>query len=333
MNKQLKRIVSTTPKNVLDIRFWPTDICNFNCEYCFPGSVLNINKFPNNVNTVIKNFRILLDEYVTSHKKDFFRINIAGGGEPSLWPHLAFFCREIKKYHNVELKLTTNGSRKKEWFEKNTQDIDKFTMSCHYKEVDIDRFIENCDFLWSQEKQLGALMLMDAQNWKQCENLLNQMYQSRYSWPIQAKEVVNAEGLDWDCYTQEQKDFFKNSLKRVPDSKWILENINEIQYYQSIAMFEDDDAIPASPNFYISQTGNNFKGWNCAIALENLVINHSGQVTGSCQEDVFKGVNLNLFSEDFESDFKKSQMQLKVIKCTLDCCSCQPDTHVTKWKS
>lgn len=330
--KELTRIISTTPNNVLDIRFWPTDICNFNCDYCFPGSVLNINKFPKNIKTVIKNFRLLLDEYEKSHGKDFFRINIAGGGEPALWPYLAEFCAEIKKYHSVQLKLTTNGSRKTKWFEENTKDIDKFTMSCHYKEVDIDLFIKNCDFLWKRGSHVGALMLMDAKNWDRCIELLECMYTSVHSWPIQAKEVVDAPGLDFDSYTDEQKKFFKNSLKRLPDSDWILDNINELSYYQSIALYNNNDAEPCGPNHYISTGSNFFKGWKCSVAIENLVIAHDGKISGSCQEEIFKDANLNLFSENFEELFNRSKLDLAEIICPRNCCSCQPDTHISKRK-
>ena len=60
MKKIPIKIISTQEPDVLHVRFIPTDICNFNCSYCFPGSG-NVNKFryPKNIDTVIKNFRIL----------------------------------------------------------------------------------------------------------------------------------------------------------------------------------------------------------------------------------------------------------------------------------
>jgi len=329
---ELTQIVSTTPKNTLDIRFWPTDICNFNCEYCFPGSVLNINKFPKDAKLVVKNFRILLDEYQNSHGKTFFRINIAGGGEPALWPHLDYFCKEIKKHHNVQIKLTTNGSRKLEWFKEHTKNIDRFTMSCHYKEVPIDRFIKNCDYLWERGNQVSALVLMDAAHWQECIDCLEKLYASRYSWPIQAKEVVDAPGLDIDSYSQEQLNFLKQPLKRIPDGEWILENLDDLQIYESIAVYGNNDIKPVTPNYYISERENYFKGWKCSVPLENLVIAHDGKITGSCQEQIFKDANLSLFEDDFEDKFDRSKLDLQPIICPRNCCSCQPDTHVSKEK-
>lgn len=327
----LQKIVTTQDPKTLNIRFWPTDICNFNCEYCFPGSVLNKFKYPKNVDTVIRNFRLLFDEYIEKHNKENFYLNIVGGGEPSLWPHLDYFCENIKKDHDVFIKMTTNGSRTLRWFEQNTKHIDKFTMSCHYKDVNIDNFIKNCDWIYEQGKEPGTLMLMDAKNWDKCKEYLDKMLSdSKYQWTIQAKEVVDAPGLDISSYTEEQLEFFKQPLKRIPESKWILDNLNDLNIYESIALYENDHAIPAMSNHFIGRQENYFKGWRCNVAIENLVITHDGKITGSCQEEIFKDVNLNLFSEDFEEKFNRSKLDLKPIICPRNCCSCQPDTHITK---
>ena len=91
--KELIKIITTQEPNLLDIRFWPTDICNYNCAYCFPGSVTNKLRYPKNIDTVIKNFRILFNSYIQKHNKTKFKINIVGGGEPTLWPYFAQFCK------------------------------------------------------------------------------------------------------------------------------------------------------------------------------------------------------------------------------------------------
>jgi hypothetical protein len=80
------------------------------------------------------------------------------------------------------------------------------------------------------------------------------------------------------------------------------------------------------------EQANYFKGWKCNVAIENLVITHDGRVTGSCQEQVFADANISMFAEDFILRFNKAQMDLKTIICPRTSCSCQPDTHITKWK-
>lgn len=331
--KKLIKIITTQESDLLDIRFWPTDICNFTCNYCFPGSVTNKLRYPKNVDTVIKNFRILFDTYVKNHNKKKFKINIVGGGEPSLWPHLKYFTEEIKKQHEVYIKLTTNGSRSLRWFQENTDFIDKFTMSCHHKDVDLDSFIENCDWIYEIGKEPGVLMLMDFMHWDKCVSYIDKMLCSKHPWSIQAKEVVSSPNHDITNYTEDQLNYLKQPLKRLPTSDRLLKNLSDFRIYESIALYDDDSAIPATPNKYIFDNVNNFKGWSCKVAIENLVITHDGSISGSCQDQIFKDANINLFSEDFEEKFKKSALDLEIIKCRFEKCACQPDTHITKWRS
>lgn len=330
---RLKKIITTQDPNVLDIRFWPTDICNFNCEYCFPGSVLNKLRYPKNIDTVIKNFRLLFDSYIENHNKNKFKINIVGGGEPTLWPHFAKFCDEIKKFHNVHIQLTTNGSRTVRWFEQNTQNVDEVVLSFHHKDADLDNFILVGDHLFGRGTDVTALVLMDVTAWDKCITAIEKMKNSKHKWIIQAKEVVDAPGYDIDSYNKEQLNYLQQPLKRIPHSEWLIANIHRFRIHESIALYDNNQAIPANPNKYIMEKTNYFKGWKCNVAVENLVITHDGSVTGSCQEEIFKNTNINIFSETFEQDFNKTKFDLDTIVCPRDCCSCQPDTHITKWLS
>lgn len=329
---QPNKIISTQDPELLDIRFWPTDICNFNCAYCFPGSVLNKLRYPKNIKTVIKNFRILFDSYIENHNKKKFKINVVGGGEPTLWPHLAEFCEEIKKEHQVHIQLTSNGSRTLRWWEENTNHVDEVVLSCHQAEIDIDNFIAVADYLFERKTDITALMLMDATAWNRCIDLIEKMKSSKYRWIIQAKEVVDAPGYDILSYSEEQLEYLKQPIKRAPDSDWIISNLHRFRIHESIALYDNGSAIPATPNYYIIKQINDFKDWKCNVALENLVITHDGSVKGSCQEEVFKNSQINLFSEKFEEQFKSEAMSLKTISCPFSRCQCQPDTHITKWK-
>ena len=331
--KQPHRIITTQDLELLDIRFWPTDICNFSCDYCFPGSVLNKLRYPKNIDTVVKNFRILFDNYIQNHNKKKFKVNIVGGGEPTLWPYFSQFCQEIKQSHEVHIQLTTNGSRTVRWFEENTLDVDDVVLSCHQKDVDIDNFVAVADYLFERGTDVSALMLMSANVWDRCIFLIEKMLTSKHPWIIQAKEVVDAPGLDILSYDQSQLDYLKQSIKRVPSSDWIINNLHRFRIHESIALYENEAAVPAPPNYYIIHQINNFKKWNCNVAIENLVITHDGSVSGSCQEQIFADTSINMFSEDFEERFNRSAMQLKTIVCPRNSCSCQPDTHITKWKS
>lgn len=331
--KQVIKIITTQEPDLLYLEIRPTDICNFTCNYCFPGSVTNKLRYPKNIDTVIKNFRILFDSYIQKHNKIKFKVNIVGGGEPTLWPHFSKFCKEIKQKHKVRIQVTTNGSRTVRWFHENTQDVDEAVLSFHHKDADIENFIAVGDYLFERGTDVTALVLMDAVNWDGCVNAIETLKTSKHDWVIQAKEVVDSPEHDIRNYTEEQLRFFDQPLKRIPSSQWVLDNIHRFRIHESVAVYSDDFVVPALSNKYIVDKANYFKGWKCNVAIEKLVITQDGSVTGSCQEQIFKDANINMYSEDFEYNFNKEKFSLDTIVCPRECCVCQPDNHITKWQS
>lgn len=330
MTKFPIKIISTQEPDTLHVRFIPTDICNFSCSYCFPGSG-NVNKvrYPKNIDTVVKNFRILFDAYTKNLNKTKFNLMLTGGGEPTIWPHIEQFCKEIKEQHDVRITVITNGSRTLKWWDDNSAYFDAVNLSAHHEFTDIDHYVAVADRLFAKGVKVNGLMLMDAQHWDKCISFVEKMKQSQYPWYIQTKEIVDSPGRGMDAYTEEQIAYVNASLKRVPDSDWIIKNFGDIRTHESIVLFNDESAYPARAHSVIVNRWNNFKGWKCNVALETLLINPDGTATGSCQEPVFGGNVPNVFSETFEQDFAPI-IDFRPIICPRDTCSCQPETHVTK---
>lgn len=324
------RIISTQARDLLQIRFWPTDICNFSCGYCFPGSG-NVNKFryPKNIDTIIRNFRVLFDTYEKKLGKTKIHLMIVGGGEPTLWPHIEKFCKEIKAQHNVYTTIITNGSRSIRWWEDNCAFFDDVVLSGHNEFVDIEHYIEVADLLYQRDVKVTGLMLMDAKHWDRCVDMVEQMKTSKHPWFIEAKAVVDAPGRGMETYTQQQIDYLSTGVKRLPDPVWILKRMHEIRPYESVVLFDDGSAKPARPHEIIVNNWNRFKGWKCDVALETLLITANGSITGGCQEPVFAGNDFNIFAETFEENFNLN-VELTAITCPNTLCSCQPETHITK---
>ena len=323
------KIISTQESSTLQIRFWPTDICNFNCSYCFPGSHDAKFRFPKNVSTVIKNFRILFDLYTAKLGKTKFHLIIVGGGEPTLWPHIEQFCKEIKEQHNVLTTIITNGSRTLRWWKDNMTYFDDVVLSTHHEFVDIEHQCAVGDLLYSADIKVTGLMLMDATSWDKCVAMVDRMKQSKKPWFIEAKAVVDAPEHGMDVYTDEQLEYLSAGIKRLPSSDWLLKRLADIRMHESVVLFDDGTASVARPHDIIVNKWNYFQGWSCNVALETLLIKYDGSVTGSCQAPIFANDTINLFSETFEQDFK-ANMDFKPIKCPLVHCGCQPETHVTK---
>jgi len=334
MNKnKIIRIVNTQESNVLDIRFWPTDICNYDCGYCFPGSKDAVYRYPKNIDTVIKNFRRLFDVHNEKFGKNTYLINLVGGGEPTMWPHLGQFCREIKEQHDVRIQVTSNGSRTLRWWEENSEHIDKAVLSCHHEFVNIEHFISVADMLYRKGVIINSIMLMDATAWDKCVGLINKMLRSKELWIVEAKSVVESPGKDINSYTPDQLAYINPSLKRIPPGEWILPRMDVLSVVKSVAIFDDGSAVSCRPETHINGRWNFFHGWKCDVAKENLVISYDGSVKGSCQEQLFKGSNLNIFSEDFIDEFDMSMFKLDSIICPRINCPCQPDTHISKSKT
>lgn len=329
MKKIPIKVISTQDPDTLHIRFWPTDICNFNCTYCFPGSHDAKFRYPKNVNTVVKNFRILFDLYKEKLGKTKFHLFVVGGGEPTLWPHIEQFCKEIKEQHNVYTTIITNGSRTLRWWEDNSKYFDDVVLSTHNEFVDIEHQCAVGDLLYSAGVKVTALMLMDAKHWDRCVSMVERMKQSEQPWFIEVKAVVEAPGHGMDVYTEEQLEYLQTGIKRLPDSEWLLKRLSDIRTHESVVLFDDGSALAARPHEIIVNKWNYFKGWKCNVGLETLLIKSDGTVTGSCQEPIFEGEPFSLFSETFEENFK-SNIDFKPISCPLNYCGCQPETHVTK---
>lgn len=322
------KVVSTQDSDLLKLSFFPTDICNFNCSYCFPGSHNERYRYPKNVDLVITNFRKLFDAYKQKLGKQKFHIMIAGGGEPTMWPGLEKFCKEIKESHNVYITIVSNGSRTIRWWSENSAYFDDAVLSCHHEYVDIDHHIAVADLLFEADLKVTALMLMDAKDWDKCVSYVDRMLTSKHPWFVQTKEIIDAPGQGLDVYTAEQFKYINNSIKRIPNSEWVFKRLDDIRLHESVVLFDNDTAVAARPHVILTNGWNEFKGWHCNAGFELININASGQVlAGSCRQDPFLGKQLNVCNDEFDTDIIPEQ-----IICPMHHCSCQPDTHITKTK-
>jgi len=325
----LLKIVNIQEQEYIAITYFPTDICNFDCSYCFPGSHPAKFRYRDDIDFVIDNFRKLFEFYKDKFNKTKIYLEIAGGGEPTLWPHLVKFCTEIRKEHDVYIQLTCNGSRTIRWWKTIIPYIDEVILSYHNEYTDIKHYMEVADLIWENGKKITAMVLMDAPNWDKCLADIETMKQSKYSWFILAKEVVIAPGHDIESCTEEQLKFLSQPAQRLPESDYILKNRNDFKMVESIAIYPDDKIVPANANYYLINKLNYFTGWKCNVVSEKITIFPSGNISGSC--NIKFNVDLNLYSTDLLNDLKN--IDRPYIICDRDCCACQPDTHITKWKS
>ena len=86
--------------DLLCIDIYPTNICNYSCHYCHPGSNEGNHGFPKDFDLYVKNIDHLLNVYKENFNKKRIKIEISGG-EPTLWPRIGDFANHLKLNHRL----------------------------------------------------------------------------------------------------------------------------------------------------------------------------------------------------------------------------------------
>lgn len=329
MKNQIIKIESTQQNDILNIRWTPNNICNFKCTYCFPDAHAGTYKSPPDLDLIIKNFQNLFNYYKVNLKKNKFHLHISGG-EPTLWPDLGAFIKQIKQNHNVYISIVSNGSRTVRWWKEYGSFIDNAILSFHVAQADIDHHIAVSDMLYSLGKKVTVLVLMDPVLWKKSVDSVDYMKsKSKHSWFIQAKEIV-----DYYSYNESQKNFLSSETKRRPNIVWFIKHYKllfdgSLQRFESKATQSNGSPIFAGPNTYINRDSNDFFGWKCHIGLESIYIHWTGDIQGACGQILFEETNsYNILDRDF---IEKFHPRLIPSQCSKSKCICSPETHITKY--
>jgi len=307
----------------LRIEYMVGNTCNFKCWYCPPMAHAATHRYSDNYDLLLKNTLHLLKHYSECGKKTF-ELNYVGG-EPTLWPRIAEFSREIKKHYKCTVTINTNASRTLRWWDENGTAFDKIRMSCHHGDVDIDHYVKVADLLYEKGCNLNALILMDPSHWDKCLSLIEKCKQSKYPWFVSAMEVYSHLS-----YTEEQKKYISEHMKRRPGLLWILKHENKIFGYNPKVIFDDGSSKAVHRNWLSLNDLNRFRGWVCNLGIDNINIHHDGKISGTCNMKLF-GLQeyFNIYEEDFVEKFHP---ELKPVICEVDRCYCQPESNLDKFK-
>jgi hypothetical protein len=268
------------------------------------------------------------------------------GGEPTLWKDLATFIREVKKENDIYFSLLSNGSRTLRWWKENGDLIDNAHLSYHIAQANPDHMIAVADTLFEFNKKVTVKVLMDKQRWQEGLDVIEYMKQnSKHKWFIMAGEVIEPSVVQIagikvidandKQLTKDQKNFLKNSLKRIPSPWWLWKNRKlifegQIKLHDSVAYFENGKTKKAKSNAYINNNWNSFEGWSCDIGIDSVYIHWDGEIKGACQQPMY-GLDyaFNILDEQFVGKFNP---EFKPSICTKKNCFCSPETHVSKFR-
>lgn len=337
------KIINTLRSDILEIRWLPNNVCNFECRYCHPHSHDGDYGSPKDLDLIVKNFNHMAREYREKLGKKTIHLKIAGG-EPTLWRDLAEFTAAVKKENDIYLTIISNGSRTIRWWQENGHLFDNAHLTFHVGQGKIDHMIEVADILHSLGKKTTVKVLMDPYQWDEAVAAVEYLKaNSREEWFIIVGEVQEPETTaaamtrviirEDKKYTDEQIAYMRDSRKRMPGAEWFKANqflleTGAIRDKESIAVFKDGTQLEASPNYYINNTFNSFYGWSCSLGVENFSIHWDGELKGSCGQSLYGlDYNYNILDADFADKFT---LDTNPVICKKYICGCQPEHHISK---
>jgi MoaA/NifB/PqqE/SkfB family radical SAM enzyme len=310
------------PRDHLRIEYMLGNLCNYKCHYCFPGSNEGDQHWPD-ISVVKKNIKHLLEFYKNNGKNTFHFYLV--GGETTLWKDLPEFCEYIKQDFNCVIEVSTNATRKFDWWKEHAKSFDHIDISVHHQYANINHIKEIADLLYEQNICVCVDVLIDPYDFDKCADLVEQLKNSRYHWPIVAK-TVHFNGSH--RYTDQQLEYFKEQVKQYPDMDW-YHSTNKLPK-STVTVSQTDGSIVTTTddNWLIKNDLNHFKNWTCNIGLDIIKIFPDGRITGNCQQTLFgESKTYSLYSETFTEDFNPMFVP---ATCTKDTCPCPRETVAKK---
>jgi molybdenum cofactor biosynthesis enzyme MoaA len=321
---KIKRITNNYPPNMLRIEYMLGNLCNYKCNYCFPGSNEGTVRWPD-IELVKNNLTHLLNFY-KKNGKDLFQFYLIGG-EPTLWKDLPILTKYLKEEFGAIINISTNGSRKSNWWIDNADKFDDIEISVHHEFVDTDHVIEVADIIYEKGVNTVANVLMDPNNFEKCISIIEKLKLSNCPWPIIAKSVhYNGETK----YTEEQKKYFADTVKRMPDMDW-YNTVNRDPVWKKITWVDTDTEkiqIPSNNWFTINKI-NHFTGWTCNLGVDHIEIFQDGTISGNCKQKIW-GLNYhyNLYDLEFINNFNPT---LVPVICKQLICQCTSEIIINKY--
>lgn len=317
----IKQIKNSQPKDMLRIEYMPGNICNYKCHYCFPGSNEGNYRWPD-IDIVKSNLSHLLSHYKSQGKT---KSNIyLVGGEVTVWKHLPELCEHLKSNFDTIIEISTNGTKSVKWWDTYGDLFDHISVSVHREFADINHLIDICDLLYKKDLVINADVMMDPDAFDLCIDIIEQLKNSKYDWPIVAK-VLHFDGVH--RYTQDQLQFFENKRKRFPGEEWYYARTKKPGTEVTIIKDNGEEIFTTDDSWIIRNNLNYFKDWSCNLGLDFIKILPNGRITGNCGQSLYN--DYNLYDTRFKEIFNPV---IGPVVCSRSICRCNEETVCTKRK-
>jgi hypothetical protein len=267
----------------------------------------------------VTNLEHLLDHY--GNKKYQFALI---GGELSHWPKFIDFIKHFKERYNCVFTITTNGSKKIEWWVKASPYLDLISISHHSQYSDASHNRELLDMLYELDTMCNVNVLMNPLAWDECMDAIDYYKHSKHTWSITPYYVQSNV-----AYTPEQRKIFDCGTVRNSNIEWFLKNNKT--YKTKVQVVDSNYQLHKFNNTeLIYRKLNNFQGWECMLGVHWVAIQFDGTISGTCGNKLFNGEQVyNIYDANFVNEFTPI---IKPTTCTQLACNCEFETNMFKRK-
>jgi MoaA/NifB/PqqE/SkfB family radical SAM enzyme len=270
--------------------------CNYDCTYC-PASIHdNISPHTN-----IEILKSTVDKLMTLGKP--IRLSFTGG-EPTVHPNFEELINYCKHVGITWVSVTTNGTRKPEWYINQRADYWVFSLHFEYDWKRVSNTISSVHMLKMRNDMMVNIMAHH-------DKMTEVREVSEYFDTVKVPYVIRR--VRW---TEGDHDLFDDMRYHPDDFKWLISKEATVKGNCVI----DDERVIHS-NDVIKLHLNQYKGWTCNAGLESLMINWDGEVhRATCRVGGSLG---NIYENSFV-------VPRNPVICTRDWCTCSADIPLTK---
>jgi MoaA/NifB/PqqE/SkfB family radical SAM enzyme len=275
--------------------------CNYDCSYC--PSVIHDNT---SEHISFETAKDVIDRLLMLDKP--IRLSFTGG-EPTVHPKFESIVNYAKHNGINWISVTTNGTRKPEWYAR--QRVDQYVFSVHF-EYDYQRVLHNITSIKDRNISLVVQLMAHHEHMKAVRDSAD--YLKIIKVPFTVRRIRWTEG---------DHNIFDDMRYHPDDFKWLMENESTVK--SNVIIFDKtEDGWQESlmhANDVIKLHKNQYKGWACNAGIESLMINWDGDVhratcrVGGSLGNIYEGM---------------IRVPTEPITCTRDWCTCAADIPLTK---
>lgn len=298
--------------------------CNHRCTYCHESNWSGSFKWLS-----LDHVRSFIDQVQTHYGDRRIHVSLTGG-EPTLWPDFEK-CVEFLAERGLEIGMTSNGAKPREFFERIAPHFSWINLSFHPEFTRTDKFLDLVDGLSGLVAMSVRIMLpADSKLWLRSMEfrklLESSVAEGRVRGRIQVEMVKTVSGFG----TVHTAPMSFSADQEIELSKWPsveLANADSIRVpYESVLgeyvthQVGDSSSTSLRANELVETGKLNFKNWICNIGIEQLFVGADGFVfRAGC------GVGPRLGRLGGRISFPD-----KPVRCWKNYCHCVTDIAISK---